>query len=487
MTTVKIYGPKRSGTNLLTWILRQMGHKVMVHEGSWKHGPPVEIQGPHKYICITKNPFNWMASIRRYKEPKGEPPCGLREWINLTSGYIRQQRKDPDRWKLVLFEDLISDPDRVIHELQRFTGGTRRPNKLPEKRMDFHAHPIGGKMDISEFQDGRMQNLVTEQEHDTILAEVGDLIELWNHRPELWKRDGDASPVVDIASFHSGVGDCLVALRVQKGLQEAGVHCNLYLRHNFHFSRLFSNNTCVAPEDFKPRPLPYGAIRIDREVQGCHVDYTQDAWDKMMCGLPIKVFKMVRDKGPVIAPPIAELPPANTPDNAIVIFPYAAWREREVPTSTWREVASKLTALGETVVVMGPKGREQCASSWEISANLCGAEWGQVISNLKTARCVVTCDSGPLHMAGQLDLPAVAVHAMFRPEVLTDRYPNTTSLFPEEEECSGCNRSGPYNPAECGAEPPHWSPRHQATGCPVLRRITSDKIVDAIREKIKLT
>lgn len=66
MTNVKIYGLQRSGTNYLTYLLKENIEdvKVLVNEGGWKHGHYVESSAHH--VIVTKNPYSWLVSVYEY-------------------------------------------------------------------------------------------------------------------------------------------------------------------------------------------------------------------------------------------------------------------------------------------------------------------------------------------------------------------------------------------------------------------------------------
>lgn len=478
---IKIYGLKRSGTNLLEWVLTQMGHHVMVNEGAWKHAGPEEVEGAEAYVMVLKHPFNWYGSIRRHQEPRGEPSSGVEDWVSAATKFLSRAEADPGRWILVRYEDFVTRWGKAMARLEEAFGGIA-PVVPPHRRMNKYGAPDpgAGQMDREEFISGKFCDRLTPQEFDMVMDKVGGLLHLWEDMPRLHTPDR-SRPVVNLYTTHAGVGDCVVALRVRDMVERAGAWANLYLRRNLEFAKMWSKDVYTIPYDFKKRSLPYGSIRIDREVAGADRNYTHIAADLARERLPIEVAKKMGDPVPLHLRTVAE--PFPLTEGAVLMFPFAAWRNREYPAHLWEQVAVGLRAAGQRVIVLGSEDRQDIAAFWPVDGNICGGSWARVVASISVAKCVVCCDSGPLHVAAQMGAPTVAVHAMFSPKVLTEGYPSVVSVYPGRN-CCGCGMDPMegYETRWCNAEPAHWRPGAPPSGCPELVKVEPARVVEAILE-----
>ncbi len=84
--SIKIYGQKRTGTNLIEYLLKQAGATVMVNTGGWKHGPARRVGD--RQIIIGKTCANWTASYERYVCPPKEEDWGPDEWERHEYQYL---------------------------------------------------------------------------------------------------------------------------------------------------------------------------------------------------------------------------------------------------------------------------------------------------------------------------------------------------------------------------------------------------------------
>jgi len=158
---VKIYGLERSGTNYLQWLLEHNleGIDIFTNQLGWKHGPvapslvktiangfdsltPPEInhllghrwfKSPGRitavteqlrhnqivFVIVVKNPLSWYSSISRYKKFSFHPlrPRYFDEWRTKHQGWLRFAETRDAVASVIKFEDLLNDPQSVIHGL----------------------------------------------------------------------------------------------------------------------------------------------------------------------------------------------------------------------------------------------------------------------------------------------------------------------------------------------------------------------------------
>lgn len=141
MTKIKIYGIENSGNIYLEWLIK---HNLGIaldtdFELGWKHrlAPSQgEISSYHKqntiFICLAKNPYTWMLST--HKRPYGhkclkklkfgdfirfsygdyQNPVIL--WNKKNDSYL-QMKNYVDNFMLINYEDLLTDPKKVIQTI----------------------------------------------------------------------------------------------------------------------------------------------------------------------------------------------------------------------------------------------------------------------------------------------------------------------------------------------------------------------------------
>jgi len=105
---IKIYGQKRTGTNMLQHLLKEAGQTVMVNTGGWKHGPPRLIGD--RQLIIGKLERNWVDSIERYNQPGGEERHYAEDWEAREFAYLDFCRKHKTAM-YIQYEGLVGSPD----------------------------------------------------------------------------------------------------------------------------------------------------------------------------------------------------------------------------------------------------------------------------------------------------------------------------------------------------------------------------------------
>jgi ADP-heptose:LPS heptosyltransferase len=127
----------------------------------------------------------------------------------------------------------------------------------------------------------------------------------------------------------------------------------------------------------------------------------------------------------------------------VVISPFAAWTSRDWPEMHWRRLAHLLRESGREIIVIGTEKEEERIARtfdksyayWAIKKDDTWVEW--VTDLMLGAEALLGLDSGMIHMAGLLGVPAVSIHAHLPPEFLFSCAPSVRSVGPETL-CSFC-------------------------------------------------
>jgi len=127
----------------------------------------------------------------------------------------------------------------------------------------------------------------------------------------------------------------------------------------------------------------------------------------------------------------------------VVISPFAAWESRDWPEMHWRRLAHLIRETGREMVVIGTEKEEERIARtfdksyayWAIKKDDSWVEW--VTDLMLGAEAVLGLDSGMIHMAGLLDVPAVSIHAHLPPEFLFSCAPSVRSAGAQTA-CSFC-------------------------------------------------
>jgi heptosyltransferase-1 len=121
----------------------------------------------------------------------------------------------------------------------------------------------------------------------------------------------------------------------------------------------------------------------------------------------------------------------------VLLAPFAAWEARDWPETHWRRLAWLLKEAGYEIVAIGTKAE---AERMERTFNKSYAYWAidhdpeWVMDAMLEADVVIGLDSGMIHVAGLLGVPAVCIHAHLPPEFLFSHAPTVKSVTP----ATGC-------------------------------------------------
>jgi hypothetical protein len=207
MSTVKVHGQLRCGTNYLTHVLRE-NFDVTVYEsdeGGWKHGPMAG-DPETAYVVLTKDPYSWLVSFRSWEEIHDRTkPKPMAAFVQARVSHPRLREtwdaSDPiDAWNksyrswiasaekldapVVAYEQLLTDFDATMTALGRHIEASPRHEQLvnTRERVDTWATPrkrrpldLDGYVDraaLADF-DGEALALVRERIDVELVEQLG--------------------------------------------------------------------------------------------------------------------------------------------------------------------------------------------------------------------------------------------------------------------------------------------------------------------------
>jgi len=212
---IKQYGLKRTGTNLLRYLLEENFRetRVLVNILGWKHGPwspevdwtgsdwdigvdpgtamsalqldelaqlrTAHQEGTLRYVASVKNPYAWLTSYFNFRRARGEIAARCFEaipqkhflydldlYIRTNQSYLELMARFPDRALLVRYEDILTDFRGTMNQLRDRLGleNLSHEYSLPRRRMGRgndavpHSHLLAYPESQQAFDPGHYLN-----------------------------------------------------------------------------------------------------------------------------------------------------------------------------------------------------------------------------------------------------------------------------------------------------------------------------------------
>jgi hypothetical protein len=196
---VKIFGQKRSGTNLLAFLLKQFP-EVELHRGEknggklWKHGFPEACAERH--CCIFKNPFAWYASNRDFVCPWDCEDWGIDGYVERANATLRWAAGRNDAL-IVRYEDYIANPVGVCRQLAGHLGAAIPESlRAPAQALNMEEGETAVAFDPSYYLEKRYLEKLSSQERNRIRVTArGPIRDLYAEMPE-WTQAAPLEAVV---------------------------------------------------------------------------------------------------------------------------------------------------------------------------------------------------------------------------------------------------------------------------------------------------
>lgn len=478
---VSAYGAPRSGTNLLSRLLNSAGcpQGRMPTDTSapkplpWfepKHCAPDILDG-QKGVAIIKNPFAWQVSIGKWE------PLTIKYWLWVNREYLKYERKHPDKFKVITYDDLMTKTEETISEVEKFIG-----SEIKERPGGATLFP-GGKTTGVSFDTSYYRDEVWRDELfiDEIRAGNNALAD-----SEIACLFPDIGRVTDPGAVKlfskGGLGDQIQMSWLQAGLREAGHNVIAHVR-DASVGRLFDRPWRMASTDkaelkkyIYPYPwhnkrgqkTSYGRDVLPEQRFKNRVYYWRDSLPA-----PYNEFEPMRCS---FANPFEEMPSLR---GKVLLFPFSEPLDR-----TWSKfpaLAEELSEKGieyEVMIAGGDRDRKKGAIARMEKIKPClSLPLHQLPSAMREASVVVCNDSMALHLAGIVGVATLCVSAQVSPLTISSLYQNVLNIEPNkiEHPCTNCHATHPKFHKVC-------SPR----GCEALNSLEPSTVIPFLLRNRKL-
>ena len=188
---IKIYGQKRTGTNLMEYILQGAGHEVHVNSHGWKHGRiPENILSKVDYVVICmRNPAAWLVSNRKHDDfienanIAEERWTSVEDWAARDASYFWWSKfRGIGECSVIDTMQAITNPLRFWERLTE-EGLVSGPMKLPTGKMDMGGNENqSDTFDVDYYRNQEYLEKLTDEDWLSIeksLIRHADLADVW--------------------------------------------------------------------------------------------------------------------------------------------------------------------------------------------------------------------------------------------------------------------------------------------------------------------
>ena len=425
---VKIYGLIRSGTNYLEKLIENHGIEVLFDgktlDKPWKHGVPIKCADVDKHICIVKDPYAWKVSERCHSEDITEIIQTIRDWNFLVGEYKKKEASDPSNWCVIKYFDLILGD---FSKLESFLG-IELKEKTVSQKMLYSRNLSSFKFKADFYLNGEYLNFLTKGDlNDLKGIEHEEFIE--NPLPENHK------PALTLAAAATGHGDAIMAAQLAFSLEKSLDRKVILYTVKHKTASLWLGNAS--------RPLTKAepdSILINGWFTGEKSHLGKQTFDKARLDLYKQQLPPELQNFDFVIPELDTTLP-ETEKYDVCLFPFSTDPARTYPRKHWLKIYEELSK-DFNVVIVG-------------KADVDYKDWGNCkiercsdiyypIGLIQNAKLTIGNDSGPVHFAGMLKKPALALLGIYSGETLYHGIPSV-SWITHKSECSYC-----FNLAEKG-------------------------------------
>jgi ADP-heptose:LPS heptosyltransferase len=262
------------------------------------------------------------------------------------------------------------------------------------------------------------------------------------------------------------LGDEIMALPIYPALCERHPRCRVSVLCNY--PDLLRDNPYAAPAD-PAGPAPDRLIDLRSGPRNAY----RLAHYARLAGVPLPAARPCLYYQDWHTPLLDDLG-----DLFVAAAPGATWPTKRWPAGNWRALCRTIQDLGYTVVELG-HADEQIGVGLSLAGRTSIREAACV---LHSARLLVTCDSGPMHLALAAGTPVLALFGPTDPDILIRNEPLLHAIA-SGRECQGCwnRRNKPFTPGTCpeSSEP-------VAPGCaPCMQDVSVEQVTTALRDLLR--
>lgn len=147
------------------------------------------------------------------------------------------------------------------------------------------------------------------------------------------------------------------------------------------------------------------------------------------------------------------------------------WEGRNWPEGNWRLLIDELVKAGEKIVLVGSE-TDYATLSGTLDLRGKTPEFGHLAGVINRAKCFIGIDSGPMHVAGALKVPRVALFGVTLPDLILCDSPQTIAVRSDpNHRLSGIRHSVNYM-SQINLKHPKQNP---------MRTISLDQVMKAYR------
>jgi len=257
------------------------------------------------------------------------------------------------------------------------------------------------------------------------------------------------------------LGDEIMALPIYQALRERHPQCRVSVLCNY--PDLLRDNPYAAPAD------PHGPApdRIIDLRSGPRHAYRLAHYARL-AGVPLPTARPCLYYQDWHAPQLDDIG-----DRFVAVAAGASWPTKRWPDTRWRAVCRTVQDLGYRVVELG-HADEQIGVGLSLAGRTSIREAACV---LHSARLLVTCDSGLMHLALASGTPVLALFGPTDPDILIRNEP-LLHVIRSTLECRGCwnHRKKPFTPGTC----PESNERIAPGRTPCMEQISAEEVLTTL-------
>lgn len=217
-------------------------------------------------------------------------------------------------------------------------------------------------------------------------------------------------------------GDVLLCTPIVRAIKER-LHPESPIFVETEFPELFRNNPIVrmaARAVPKRDPYIYDlGIHFER-LPGWHIIDALALGAGFKPGVVPRKLEMFLDAGAV---QWAKQQTASLRDYIVIAAGPGLWAGRNLAEEKWVKIARKLMNRGERIVLVGNEVQYNIPNTKDLRMRT--TTFNQLAAVIKGAKLFIGIDSFPVHVAGAMNTPRVAVFGVTRPECILCDSPNT--------------------------------------------------------------